>query len=56
MACMDHVCTNPKCDWQSCDNVPRYEACPKCGSPVQSSCDEDFHDHAEDRAEEPEED
>ena len=41
MACMDHVCTNPKCDWQSCDNVPRYEACPKCGSPVQSSCDED---------------
>jgi hypothetical protein len=38
---MEHWCTNLQCDFAAFDNNPRGpNTCPKCGSPVNHTCDE----------------
>ena len=39
MACMEHTCKDPKCDWFGMDNK-LCQSCPKCGGEVWSTCDE----------------
>lgn len=40
MACMEHWCTKPGCDFAAFDNNSGPDSCPKCGWPVQHTCDE----------------
>ena len=39
MACMEHHCTNPTCNWSEMDNES-HKACPKCSAKVRSYFDE----------------
>jgi predicted nucleic acid-binding Zn-ribbon protein len=42
MACMDHECSNPKCNWWAGNNEPSVlGGCPKCGAHVISTFDEE---------------
>ena len=42
MACLEHECTNDKCDWTAMDNVDRRdESCPECGAPLLTFFDEE---------------
>jgi len=41
MACLEHLCTNPKCDWSTMSNSRWQGSCPKCGERVTSVFDED---------------
>lgn len=42
MACMDHQCSNPKCNWWDGNNEPSVlGGCPKCGAHVISTFDEE---------------
>lgn len=54
MACMEHECTNLKCDWYEMNNST-VKTCPKCGAKVLSTFDEQF-DHYPDEAYQSEED
>ena len=42
MACFEHECTNPKCNWSSMSNSRGPASCPKCGERVTSHFDEDI--------------
>lgn len=41
MACFEHSCMNPQCDWFMMDNDSRKRFCPKCGAKVCSFFDEE---------------
>jgi len=45
MACMEHQCTNPTCDWFTFNNQQGPGVCPKCGHNVSHHFDEDPIDH-----------
>lgn len=42
MAFMEHICTDPNCDEVIMNNSTVREYCPKCGSPMMRTCDEDL--------------
>lgn len=45
MACMEHSCTNFKCGYVEFNNIPGAGPCPKCGSDMISTWDEQFDRH-----------
>lgn len=55
MACMEHQCTNHKCDYFEMNNET-VKVCPKCGSKVISFFDEEGDHYPDPREEESEND
>lgn len=49
MGCMHHQCA--QCDWWECDNR-QWNACPKCGSVVNTAFDEEGEPNEDGEAEE----
>lgn len=48
MACMDWTCTNPDCDWWTCNNESHMGPCPLCGAETVGWFDEEVVEAEED--------